>query len=76
MAVKLLKRSDIFLGYAAQFLNLAVGIIVLPAALRVLAPSDLNFWLVLNYVYTFSALMESSFSPNIRRNIYFVLFGV
>lgn len=76
MAVKLLKRSDIILGYAAQFLNLAVGVIVLPAALRMLAPSDLNFWLILNYVYTFSALMESSFSPNISRNITFVLSGV
>lgn len=76
MAVKLLKRSDIVLGYTAQFLNLAVGIIVLPAALRMLAPPDLNFWLILNYVYTFSALMESSFSPNISRNVTFVLSGV
>jgi len=76
MAVKLLRRSDIILGYTAQFLNLAVGIIVLPAALRMLAPSDLNFWLILNYVYTFSALMESSFSPNISRNITFVLSGL
>jgi len=76
MSVKLLKRSDIVLGYMAQFLNLAVGIIVLPAALRTLAPTDLNFWLILNYVYTFSALMESSFSPNISRNITFVLSGL
>lgn len=76
MTVKLLKRSDVVLGYFAQFLNLGVGIIVLPMALRMLNPEDLNFWLILNYVYTFSALMESSFSPNISRNITFVLSGV
>lgn len=70
-----LTRRDVFWGYAAQFLNISAGLLLLPLIVRFLTPEEVGFWFVFLALASFAQLMELGFQPTIARNAAYVYAG-
>ena len=68
-------NSDYLWGYAASFLGLASGLLVLPIILKYLSKDQVGLWFVFVSLASFSQLLDSGFQPTITRNIGYVLGG-
>lgn len=70
-----INKKDFFWGYAAQFLNIGAGVLLLPVLLRTLSPADVGLWFVFLTVAGLSQLLEFGFQPTISRNVAYVCSG-
>jgi len=70
-----LTRRDVVWGYAAQFLNISAGLILLPLIVRFLSPEEVGLWFVFLALASLAQLMELGFQPTIARNAAYVYAG-
>ncbi|MCI1733393.1 MAG: polysaccharide biosynthesis protein [Bacteroidales bacterium] len=70
-----LSNKDIIWGYLAQFFNIAAGIVVLPAILRMLSPNEVGLNYLMLTISSLVALFDFGFAPQFGRNISYILSG-
>lgn len=68
-------KSDILWSYAAQFFNVATGIIVLPAILRLLSTDEIAFYYIILNIGTLVNLFDFGFSAQFSRNFTYIFSG-
>jgi len=68
-------NSDYLWGYAASFLSLASGLLILPVVLKYLNKDQVGLWFVFMSLASLAQLLDSGFQPTISRNIGYVLGG-
>ena len=68
-------KSDVLWSYAAQFFNVATGIIVLPAILRLLSTNEIAFYYIILNIGTLVNLFDFGFSAQFSRNFAYVFSG-
>ena len=68
-------KSDVLWSYAAQFFNVATGIIVLPAILRLLNTNEIAFYYIILNIGTLVNLFDFGFSTQFSRNFAYVFSG-
>lgn len=73
---KELCKHRIFWGYAAAFLNVSAGLVLLPVILRYMSQDDIGLWFVFITLGSFAQLLELGFQPTIARNVAYVLAGI
>lgn len=71
----MLTRRDFFWGYAAQILNVGLGLIMLPAIVRYMSPEEVGLWFVFITLAGLAQLLELGFQPTLARNISYVYAG-
>jgi O-antigen/teichoic acid export membrane protein len=69
-------RKDVIWNYAATFLKIGAGIILLPFILRVFPPETVAIWSIFTTVITLAALFDFGFNPSFARNVTYVVSGV
>ncbi|MDR0437874.1 MAG: hypothetical protein LBH22_06180 [Bacteroidales bacterium] len=69
-------RKDVFWSYAATFLQIGAGIILLPFILRVFPQETVAIWTVFLTIITLSSMLDFGFNPSFARNISYVISGV
>ncbi|MDR1055784.1 MAG: hypothetical protein LBL90_08185 [Prevotellaceae bacterium] len=69
-------RKDVIWNYAATFLKIGVGIILLPFILRVFPPETVAIWSIFTTVITLTNLFDFGFNPSFARNVTYVVSGV
>lgn len=70
-----ISKSDVLWSYAAQFFNVATGIIVLPAILRLLNTDEIAFYYIILNIGTLVNLFDFGFSAQFSRNFAYVFSG-
>jgi hypothetical protein len=71
----MLSRRDLYWGYAAQALNIGLGLIMLPAIVRHMATAEVGLWFVFITLISFAQLLELGFQPTISRNVAYIYAG-
>ncbi|MDE1482435.1 O-unit flippase-like protein [Xenorhabdus bovienii] len=71
----MVSKKDIFIGYAAQLLNVGSGIIILPALLIFLSKEELGLWYIFSAMYGLILLLEVGFQPTISRQSAYICEG-
>lgn len=69
-------RKDVVWNFLATMLRIASGVIVLPAALRLLSVEDYAIWTVFLVVGSVVTLMDFGFSNSFTRNVTYVFNGI
>lgn len=69
-------RKDVLWNYAATFLQLGAGIILLPLILRAFPADIMAVWVIFQTVVLLSSLLDLGFYPSFSRNISYVMSGV
>lgn len=69
-------RSDIVWNYAATFLRIAGGVLLLPFILRMMSAETVGVWTVFMTVTSFINLFDFGFCPSFTRNVTYVFSGV
>jgi O-antigen/teichoic acid export membrane protein len=69
-------RKDVSWNYAATFLKIGVGVILLPFILRVFPPETVAIWSIFTTVITLTGLFDFGFNPSFARNVTYVVSGV
>ncbi len=69
-------RKDIFWNYAATFMRIASGIIILPLVLRNLPSEEVGLWSIFLTVSSLTALLDFGFTNSFSRNVAYVFSGV
>jgi len=69
-------RKDISWNYAATFLQIASGIILLPLILRFLPQETIGIWAIFTSITAIVSLFDFGFSSSFTRNVTYVLSGV
>jgi len=70
-----LSRKDLFWGYAAQVLNIGLGLIMLPVIVRYMSPEEVGLWFVFITLAGLAQLLELGFQPTLSRNVAYVYAG-
>ena len=70
-----LSRRDVVWGYAAQLLNIAAGLILLPIIVRFLTQDEVGLWFVFLALASLAQLLEFGFLPTITRNAAYIYAG-
>lgn len=70
-----IRKMDIVWGYLAQFLNIGVGILILPMILKKLSSQELGIWYIFLAISNLVYLLDFGFLPTIQRNISYVFSG-
>lgn len=68
-------KKDIIWGYSSQFLNIGVGILLIPVAIRFLSAEEMGLWYVFLALAGLAQLLEFGFQPTISRHTSFVYSG-
>ena len=68
-------KSDVIWSYAAQFFNVATGILVLPLLLRLLSTDEIAFYYIIMNIGTLVNLFDFGFSAQFSRNFAYVFSG-
>ncbi|VXB83206.1 conserved membrane hypothetical protein [Pseudomonas sp. 8AS] len=71
----LFSRRDISWGYAAQFLNIGAGLIMLPAVVSFMSTDEVGLWFVFVSIAGLAQLLELGFQPILIRNFSYVYAG-
>ncbi|MDR0692084.1 MAG: hypothetical protein LBF69_03495 [Prevotellaceae bacterium] len=71
-----ISRQDVLWNYAATFLQIGVGVILLPFILRVFSQETVAIWTIFTIVMTLTGLLDFGFNPSFARNISYVVSGV
>lgn len=69
-------RKDVFWNYAATFMRIASGILVLPLVLRMLPTEEVALWSIFLTINSLTVLLDFGFSSSFSRNIAYVFSGV
>jgi O-antigen/teichoic acid export membrane protein len=68
--------KDVIWNYAATFLKIGVGVILLPFILRVFPSETVAIWSIFTTVITLTGLFDFGFNPSFARNVSYVVSGV
>ncbi|MDR2406695.1 MAG: hypothetical protein LBE13_01065 [Bacteroidales bacterium] len=71
-----INRKDVIWNYAATFLKIGVGIILLPFILRVFPQETVAIWSIFTTVITLTSLFDFGFNSSFARNVSYVVSGV
>jgi len=71
-----LGRKDIFWNYAATFMRLASGMLILPWVLKMLPAEEYGIWSLFLTVSSITVLLDFGFSNSFSRNVAYVFSGV
>jgi O-antigen/teichoic acid export membrane protein len=63
-------------NYAATFLQIGVGVILLPFILRVFPQETVAIWTIFTTIIALSNLLDFGFNPSFARNVSYVVSGV
>ncbi len=69
-------RKDVIWNYAATFMRIASGIIILPLVLKLLPSEEYGLWNIFLTISTLPALFDFGFSNSFTRNVAYVYSGV
>lgn len=69
-------RKDVVWNFAATFMRLASGIIVLPIVLRLMPSQEVGLWNIFLTVGSFAALLDFGFSNSFSRSATYIFSGV
>ncbi|MDR0565850.1 MAG: hypothetical protein LBG47_02240, partial [Prevotellaceae bacterium] len=69
-------RKDVLWNYAATFLQIGVGVILLPLILRVFPQETVAIWTIFSTIIALSGLLDFGFNPSFARNVSYVVSGV
>jgi O-antigen/teichoic acid export membrane protein len=69
-------RKDVVWSYAATFLQIGVGVILLPFILKAFSQETVAIWTIFLTVMTLSNLLDFGFNPSFARNVSYVVSGV
>jgi O-antigen/teichoic acid export membrane protein len=69
-------RKDVIWNYAATFLKIGVGVILLPFILRVFPQEMVAIWTIFSTVIALTGLLDFGFNPSFARNVSYVVSGV
>jgi O-antigen/teichoic acid export membrane protein len=69
-------RSDVIWNYIATFLQIGVGIILLPFILRAFSQETVAIWTIFATIVTLIGLLDFGFNPSFARNVSYVVSGV
>jgi O-antigen/teichoic acid export membrane protein len=63
-------------NYAATFLQIGVGVILLPFILRVFPQETVAIWTIFTTIIALAGLLDFGFNPSFARNVSYVVSGV
>ncbi|MDR2410087.1 MAG: hypothetical protein LBE13_18530 [Bacteroidales bacterium] len=69
-------RKDVLWNYAATFLQIGVGVILLPFILRVFPQETVAIWTIFTTIIMLTGLLDFGFNPSFARNVSYVVSGV
>jgi O-antigen/teichoic acid export membrane protein len=69
-------RKDVLWNYAATFLQIGVGVILLPFILRVFPQETVAVWTIFTTIIALTSLLDFGFNPSFARNVSYVVSGV
>jgi O-antigen/teichoic acid export membrane protein len=69
-------RKDVIWNYAATFLKIGVGVILLPFILRVFPQEIVAIWSIFTTIITLTGLFDFGFNPSFARNVSYIVSGV
>jgi O-antigen/teichoic acid export membrane protein len=69
-------RKDVIWNYAATFLKIGVGVILLPFILRSFSQETVAIWSIFATVITLTNLFDFGFNSSFARNVTYVVSGV
>jgi O-antigen/teichoic acid export membrane protein len=69
-------RKDVLWNYAATFLQIGVGIILLPFILRMFPQETVAIWSIFSTIIILTGLLDFGFNPSFARNVSYVVSGV
>lgn len=69
-------KKDIIWNYAATFLKIASGILLLPAILKKMPSEEVGIWSVFVTITAFANLFDLGFNPSFARNVSYIFSGV
>jgi O-antigen/teichoic acid export membrane protein len=69
-------RQDVMWNYAATFLQIGVGVILLPFILRVFPQETVAIWTIFTTIIALAGLLDFGFNPSFARNVSYVVSGV
>lgn len=70
-----ISKSDVIWSYAAQFFNVATGVLVLPLLLRLLSTDEIAFYYIIMNIGILVNLFDFGFSAQFSRNFAYVFNG-
>lgn len=68
-------KKDIYWNYAATFLKIAAGVLLMPLILRKLPSEEVGIWSVFITITAFSNLLDFGFNPSFTRNVSYIFSG-
>ena len=71
----MISHRDLFWGYAAQGLNVGLGLIMLPFVLHYMSTVEVGLWFVFITLASLAQLLELGFQPTISRNTAYIYAG-
>jgi O-antigen/teichoic acid export membrane protein len=69
-------RSDLLWNYAATFLQIGAGVVLLPFILRVFPQETMAIWTIFTTIVGLTSLLDFGFNPSFARNVSYVVSGV
>jgi O-antigen/teichoic acid export membrane protein len=69
-------RNDVIWNYIATFLQIGVGVILLPFILRVFPQETVAIWTIFTTIITLTGILDFGFNPSFARNVSYVVSGV
>ena len=69
-------RKDVLWNYAATFLQIGVGVILLPFILRIFPQETVAIWTIFTTIIALSGYLDFGFNPSFARNVSYVMSGV
>ncbi|GHT10002.1 hypothetical protein AGMMS4956_00660 [Bacteroidia bacterium] len=69
-------RKDVIWNYAATFLQIGAGIILLPLILRFFPQETVAIWTIFSTIIALTSLLDFGFNPSFARNVSYVVSGV
>jgi len=69
-------RKDVLWSYAATFLRIGAGVILLPFILRAFPQETVAVWTIFMTIIALSSMLDFGFNPSFARNVSYVVSGV
>ncbi|MDR1783812.1 MAG: hypothetical protein LBR13_06095 [Dysgonamonadaceae bacterium] len=69
-------NKDVIWNYAATFMQVGAGIILLPFILHTFTQETVGIWQIFSTIIALSSLLDFGFNPSFARNVSYVVSGV
>jgi len=69
-------QKDLFWNYAATFLQIGAGVILLPFILRMFPQETVAIWTIFSSIIAISSILDFGFNPSFTRNVSYIVSGV